>query len=257
MTSIDQKNSKTFDVLGLDVAITNLERAAHTILGWANDNTGRFVCVRDVHGVMLSVKSPRLRQLHKSAAMITPDGMPLVFLGRLAGHDIGRACGADLMEKLIEIGQNPGIKHYFFGGKPGVAELLVEKFEKTCPKAKIVGIECPPFREFTPAESVAIIDRITKSKADILWVGMSTPKQEYWMESVFKKLPATLIGVGAAFDFHAGQVRRAPKWMQKSGLEWLHRLASEPRRLWRRYLILAPKFVWLVVSQKLKHGKTL
>ncbi len=253
--SIDQNPS--FNVLGLDITVTDLSHASQQIIDWADDSIGRFICVRDVHGVMLSVNSPRLLQLHQKAAMITPDGMPLVWLGKLTGHKIGRVCGADLMENLIMQSQTKRLRHYFLGGKPGVAETLAKTFCEKNPQTLIVGVESPPFREFSAQESDAMIARIKASGADIVWIGMSTPKQEIWMHRVYKSLGVTLIGVGAAFDFHSGQVARAPLWMQKSGLEWLHRLVSEPRRLWRRYLILAPKFVWKVLCQKMTIGKRL
>ncbi|MCF6303991.1 MAG: WecB/TagA/CpsF family glycosyltransferase [Rhodobacteraceae bacterium] len=251
----DLGRDATFDILGLDIAVTDLGCASQDIINWAKDTQGRFVCVRDVHGVMLSDNSLHLKSLHRDAAMITPDGMPLVWLGRLAGHKVGRACGADLMENIIDQGQARQIKHYFFGGAAGVAEMLANTFGKKHPNALIVGHESPPFRAFSNDENAAMISRIKASGADIVWVGMSTPKQEFWMHSVYKSLPVTLIGVGAAFDFHSGKVNRAPRWMQKSGLEWLHRLGSEPRRLWRRYLILAPKFTWKVLRKKAAIGK--
>lgn len=245
----------TFDVLGLDISVTSLPRATQTILDWQQDDIGRFVCVRDVHGVMLSLDNPTLFALHSDAAMITPDGMPLVALGRMAGLDVNRTCGADLMEHVIESGQKNGLKHYFYGGKPGVAEALRENFTTKFPDAKIVGTHCPAFHDIPDSERLEIIKTIKDSGADVVWVGLSTPKQEFWMHRNFAFLPATLIGVGAAFDFHTGAVKRAPVWMQRSGLEWSHRLFSEPKRLWRRYLILAPRFVGKVLMQNI-FGKT-
>lgn len=236
----------SFDVLGVPISVTTLAHAAATIEGWAGDDTGRFVCVRDVASLMAIIETPELAALHQDAAMITPDGMPLVILGRLYGLPVQRTCGPDLIDQICSRSPQTGLKHYFYGGKEGVAEALAQAFAARYPGIVVAGFECPPFRQLTPEEDQAMVERIVKSQADVVWVGMSSPKQDVWMREHYRRLPQTLIGVGAAFDFHTGAVRRAPRWMQRFCLEWLFRLASEPKRLWRRYLILAPKFVWRV-----------
>jgi N-acetylglucosaminyldiphosphoundecaprenol N-acetyl-beta-D-mannosaminyltransferase len=182
--------------------------------------------------------------------MITPDGMPLVWLGRRVGHPVERTCGPDLMEKVLADTARTGLRHYLYGGKPGVAERLKARVEARFPGISIVGVETPPFEPLTADEFLAVAGRIRGTRADVVWIGISTPKQEFLMRDLARLVPATLIGVGAAFDFHSGAIRRAPRWMQKSGLEWLHRLISEPKRLWRRYLVLAPRFVWLLLTRK-------
>jgi N-acetylglucosaminyldiphosphoundecaprenol N-acetyl-beta-D-mannosaminyltransferase len=195
-----------------------------------------------------------LMQLHEQAGMVTPDGMPLVWLARSRGYqEVGRTCGSDLVLSLCEISIKEGLRHYFFGGKPGVAERLAEKLSARFPGLQVVGTATPPFRKMTPEEDVAATAAITAARPDIVWVGLSTPTQEYWMRDHVGRIPgATLMGVGAAFDFHAGDVKRAPRWMQQVGLEWLHRLSSEPRRLWRRYLVLAPRFVMRAAREELR-----
>lgn len=216
---------------------------------------GRFVCVRDVHGVMLAQHDPELMALHHAAAMVTPDGMPLAVIGRLRGLPVRKTSGADLMALVMDIGRQHGLRHYFYGGAPGVAEQLKHVCETLYPGVSIVGLQCPPFREQTAAEVEATRTAILACGAQLVWVGLSTPKQEKWMKAYAPLLPATLLGVGAAFDFHTGRVRRAPRWMQQSGLEWLHRLSSEPRRLWYRYLVLAPQFLYLILTHSRRAGK--
>ena len=183
--------------------------------------------------------------------------MPLVWLARWRGHsDVGRVCGADLVAELCAASVERGIGHYLYGGKPGVAERMAAALKVRFPGIKIVGMATPPFGAMDPTEDEAATVAIAACHPGVVWVGLSTPKQEYWMRDHVGRIPgATLIGVGAAFDFYAGDVKRAPRWMHKSGLEWLHRLVSEPRRLWRRYLVLAPKFVLMVGRRGFGRGK--
>jgi N-acetylglucosaminyldiphosphoundecaprenol N-acetyl-beta-D-mannosaminyltransferase len=145
-----------------------------------------------------------------------------------------------------------GYRHFFYGGAPGVAEILATRLHARFPTLQVVGLNTPPFRPLTPAEDRTVVVRINTAQPDIVWVGLSTPKQEHWMASHIGRLQApVLIGVGAAFDFHAGLKRQAPRWIQRSGLEWLFRLVMEPRRLWRRYLITNPGFLWQILLQVL------
>lgn len=239
----------SYDVLGVPVTVTSLDHAAETIETWARDDVGRFVCIRDVASLMTIVDDPTLAPIHSEAAMITPDGMPLVVVGKLRGLPVERTCGPDLIDLVSARSVKTGLRHFFYGGKEGVAETLAGVLQARYPGLIVAGYECPPFRPLTEEEHAAVLERIRASEADVVWVGMSSPKQEVWMQRHYRRLPQTLIGVGAAFDFHAGTVRRAPRWMQKWGLEWLFRLMSEPRRLWYRYLVLAPRFVWRMAFQ--------
>ncbi len=239
----------TFDVLGIPVTTANLAQVGDLIAAWSEDQTGRYICIRDVHGVMRAQDDPKLLRIHREAALVTPDGMPLVVLGKLLGCRVSRVCGPDLLPHVIASGREHGLRHYFFGGAEGVAAKLVDSLGTRFPGVKIVGSETPPFRPLTDRENEEILRRIEDSGADIVWVGLGTPKQEYWMHEVARRSSATFIGVGAAFDFHTGSVSRAPKWMQVSMLEWLYRLASEPRRLWKRYLVLGPRFAFLVLAR--------
>lgn len=244
MPELADGHAPTFDVLGVDVSATSLTRASATIHAWAQDKLGRFICVRDVHGIMQAYDNPELAKIHREASMVTPDGMPLVWLGRAAGLPIERTCGADLMHTLLKDSASSGLKHYFYGGKAGVASDLAEVSQRRYPSLNVVGHQTPPFRELSDLEIEGLASEITTCEADIVWIGLSTPRQEFLMSRLAPKTSATLIGVGAAFDFHTGRISRAPQWMQASGIEFLHRLFSEPRRLWRRYLLMAPRFVW-------------
>jgi len=239
-------------ILGVPVSLVDLDRAVATIVGWCRQRAARFVCVRDVHGIMRAQTDAELMALHEEAGLVLPDGMPLVWLARRRGHaGVGRTCGADLMEELCRLSPSLGLRHYLFGGKPGVARRLADNLTRRFPGLQIMGTATPPFRPMTVQEADAARAAICDADPHIVWVGLSTPKQERWMRREVGRIPgAVLIGVGAAFDFHAGDVKRAPLWMQRWGLEWLHRLASEPRRLWRRYLILAPKFAFLAIREE-------
>lgn len=232
-------------ILDVPVSLVGLQSAVSAIAGWVEQKQAHYVCVRDVHGVMRAQHDPALMALHDGAGLVTPDGMPLVWLARRRGHaEVNRACGADLVDELCRVSLERGIRHYFYGGKPGVAERMAQALCERYPGLQVVGTGTPPFRPLTVEEDETATQAIVDSGAEIVWVGLSTPTQEFWMRDHVSRIPgATLMGVGAAFDFHAGDVTRAPSWMQKSGLEWLHRLWSEPRRLWRRYLVLAPQFV--------------
>ncbi len=225
--------------------------AVDSILSWTQQGQAHYICVRDVHGVMRAQEDPALLEIHDRAGMVTPDGMPLVWLSKRRGYtSIDRVCGADLVDALCAAGIEGGIGHYFYGGKPGVAERMAAALQAKHHGLRVAGTGTPPFRPLSADEDTAATAQIAAAAPDVVWVGLSTPKQEHWMRDHVGRIPgATLIGVGAAFDFYAGDVKRAPKWMHKSGLEWLHRLASEPRRLWRRYLVLAPQFVWQVARE--------
>ena len=247
--------ASSFAVLGIPISVTTIDQSQSRITAWSRDDIGRFVCVREVASLMASINDPNLTALHFDAAMVLPDGMPLVWIGKRRGLPVERTCGPDLMQAVLAASPQTGLKHYLYGGKPGVAEMLAQRFTQKYPGLQIVGTECPPFRPLTRPEILQVRARIRQSGADVVWVGISSPKQDVWMHDNYRHLTQTLIGVGAAFDFHSGTVKRAPVWMRNSGLEWLHRLVSEPRRLWRRYLILAPRFVFLVARQRLLSPK--
>jgi N-acetylglucosaminyldiphosphoundecaprenol N-acetyl-beta-D-mannosaminyltransferase len=243
-------------ILNVPVSIIDMDGAVATVMCWAKDDTPNYVCVRDVHGLMQAQSDKELLSIHEEAGLVTPDGMPLVWIGRLRHEDsISRVCGSDLVEATCRASVGSGIRHYFYGGNVGVAEDLASILRKRYPGLEIAGTFTPPFEPVSSAEDERIVQTISASAPHIVWVGLSTPKQEYWMRDHVGRIPgATLIGVGAAFDFLTDRIRRAPIWMQSAGLEWLHRLCSEPRRLWRRYLILAPKFLARAFMEQVRLG---
>lgn len=251
----DAGSAHRYDVLGVPMTVTSVTDAVRTLMRWAEDDVGRLVCVRDVHGLMLSLKDEGVRAAHEAASMITPDGMPLALVGRLRGLPVQRTPGADLMDAAMAAGRVHGIRHYLYGGDVGVAEQLKARLEAKYPGVQIVGTFCPPFRKPTAEEDAATRQAVADCGAHLVWVGLSTPKQEYWMLENYRHMSATLLGVGAAYDFLSGRKARAPMWMRNHGLEWLHRLVSEPKRLWRRYLVLAPKFLFFLMIHAIR-GKS-
>jgi N-acetylglucosaminyldiphosphoundecaprenol N-acetyl-beta-D-mannosaminyltransferase len=241
------------NILGVGVSATNMEMALCTIEEWIVRRECHYVCATGVHGVMESWRDDDLRRIHNAAGLVVADGVPLVWVSRIMGvREADHVRGSDLMLKMCERSAKRGYRQFFYGGAPGVAEKLANRLQGRFPSLQVTGVYSPPFRSLTSEEDSAVVDCINSTKPDIVWVGISTPKQERWMSEHSRRLEApVLIGVGAAFDFHAGLKKQAPRWMQKSGLEWLFRLASEPTRLWRRYLVNNPTFLWLVLLQAL------
>jgi N-acetylglucosaminyldiphosphoundecaprenol N-acetyl-beta-D-mannosaminyltransferase len=238
------------DILGVEVSAIDMERALETLQAWIASGGRRYVCVTGVHGVMESRRAAELRTIHNGAGMVTPDGMPLVFLCRRLGYPLTqRVYGPDLLLAVCERSVASGWRHYFYGGSEGVPELLARRLQERFPGLLVVGTCSPPFSPLSPEEDQAVVAQISAARPDIVWVGLSTPKQERWMASHVELLSSVLIGVGAAFDFHSGVKRQAPKWAQRSGLEWLFRLLAEPKRLGPRYLVNNPLFLVLVARQ--------
>lgn len=239
------------DVLGVAVSAISMDTALDMFDRWITGGTRNYVCITGVHGVMESQRDESLRRIHNAAGLVTPDGMPLVWISRWRGfRNTTRVYGPDLLLAVCERSMAAGYRHFFYGGQDGVPERLVGRLEKRFPGLTVAGTYSPPFGQLTDRERAEIVRRINDTKPDIVWVGLSTPKQERWMAEHVNELTASvLVGVGAAFDFHAGLKRQAPRWMQRNGLEWLFRLLNEPRRLGRRYLVNNPQFVWLILLQ--------
>ena len=240
------------DVLGVEISAITPAVALNVITEWIESDRREYICVRDVHGVMASQSDSDLKRIHNSAGLTTPDGMPLVWCGRFAGAEkIERVYGPDLMLRVCSASVEKGWKHFFYGAGPGVAEELATRLSTRFPGLQVAGTHSPPYRPLTPAEIDNTVRMLNDSAANIVWVGLSTPKQERWMDAFTPMLNAqVLVGVGAAFDLHAGRIPQAPRWMQRSGLEWAFRLAVEPRRLWRRYLTSIPLFLWRIAMRR-------
>jgi N-acetylglucosaminyldiphosphoundecaprenol N-acetyl-beta-D-mannosaminyltransferase len=250
-TAAQRDAPERVNVLGVGISAITMADALAMIDKWIATGASRYVCVTGVHGVMESQTDPALRKIHNHADLVTPDGMPMVWLSWLHGHRRAeRVYGPDLLLACCQASVAKGYRHFLYGGGEGVPERLAARLQTRFPGLIIAGTWSPPFRELTGTEEQAMIDTIASAQPDIIWIGLSTPKQERWMARYVGRLPAAvLIGVGAAFDIHAGLKKQAPPWMQRTGLEWLFRLAAEPRRLWRRYLINNPWFVWRLLLQ--------
>jgi N-acetylglucosaminyldiphosphoundecaprenol N-acetyl-beta-D-mannosaminyltransferase len=242
------------DILGVRVSCINMADAVATIERWICERRQNFVCVRDAHGIMASRRNQRLQEIHQEAGMVTPDGVPLVWFLRLSGHrHVERVYGPDLMRTMTGVSSQRGYRQFYYGGAEGVAETLKQMLASAHPALEVVGTLCPPFRELTSEEDQAVVDAINAARPHIVWVGLGTPKQEHWMADHLGRIDApVMVGVGAAFDFLAGTKRQAPLWMQRSGLEWVFRLCSEPRRLWRRYAYAVPGFAFLATGALLR-----
>ena len=244
---------KRIDILGVGVSAINMDMALDTIDQWITKRQNDYICVTSVHGVIESQNDHKLRNILNQAGLVTPDGMPLVWVSWLRNHrQVRRVYGPDLMSAVCVKSISKGYRHFVYGGAPDIPERLVDQLRQKFPGIRIVGAYSPPFRVLTPEEDKAIIQQINDSQADIVWVGLSTPKQEYWMAAHLRRLDVpVMIGVGAAFDFLAGVKTQAPRWIQRSGFEWLYRLITEPRRLWRRYLTIVPLFILYIALDTL------
>jgi N-acetylglucosaminyldiphosphoundecaprenol N-acetyl-beta-D-mannosaminyltransferase len=242
-----------FNVLGVSVSGMNLRIAVAAMLEAVDERRKGYICVTGVHGVTEAQDDETFRQILNASFLNTSDGMPLVWLGKhFVGRHVGRVYGPDLMLEMFAATQNRACRHFFYGGAPGVAEQLQARLAERFPGATICGTYTPPFRPLNAVEEQEFIEVIRARQPDIIWVGLSTPKQERFMAEYLPKLDTTLmVGVGAAFDFHSGRVRQAPRWIQRSGFEWLYRMLTEPRRLARRYLVNNPLFLARITLQLL------
>jgi N-acetylglucosaminyldiphosphoundecaprenol N-acetyl-beta-D-mannosaminyltransferase len=240
------------DVLGVGISAIDPADALGEVTRWIDDGIQHYVCVTGVHGVMESQGDAELLRIHNESGLTTPDGMPMVWAARHAGaKNTQRVYGPDLMLAVCERAAQRGWGCFLYGATDEVLDQLRTNLSDRFPGLSIVGTHSPPFRPLTPEEDAAVIREINDSGAQIVWVGLSTPKQERWMASHVGRVNApALFGVGAAFDIHAGNLKQAPRWMQRSGLEWLFRLASEPRRLWRRYAVNNPRFVLAITRRR-------
>lgn len=243
------------NVMGVFIDPLFMEKAVQTIIRWAEAERphggARYVCVSGVHGIVESQSDATFRNILNGSDLNVPDGMPMVWLGRIAGFDeTDRVFGPDLMLRVCEASVGRAIRHFFYGGKDGIAVLLAETLQRKYPGLWVAGVHSPPFRNLTTSEARQLVAEINQLAPDILWVGLSTPKQERWMNQFSPFLHAkVMLGVGAAFDYNTGLLLRAPHWVQRSGLEWCFRLFQEPRRLLGRYMRNNPRFLWSIMLQ--------
>jgi N-acetylglucosaminyldiphosphoundecaprenol N-acetyl-beta-D-mannosaminyltransferase len=250
------KGRNTVPVLDADIDAVTWPDALARISQWANARESRYVCICNAHSVVTAGLDPAFGAVVAEADMATPDGAPVAWMIRKLGHPTQqRINGPDLMWKYCDAASRKGDSIYLYGGAPETLEILQRRLAQEFPSLRVAGAESPPFRALSEEEDAHTVARINASGAGTVWVSLGCPKQEKWMAAHRGRVNAVMIGVGAAFDYHAGTIQRAPKWMQNAGLEWLHRLCSEPRRLWKRYLVTNTLFVIGAGAQLLRGSR--
>lgn len=247
---------KSFKILDVKLDALGIAEVIDRIKDWiasSDGNPARYICVTNVRSVVVAQRNPYLKKITNQSDLSVCDGMPLVWMGRLKGFKLKeRVYGLTLMNEVLRIAEGRGYTNYFYGSTDSVLEKMLYNIKAKYPKLKISGVYSPPFRLLTEEEKKQVIENINNSRADIVWVGLGYPKQEIWMYEFKEHIKCpVLIGVGAAFDFYSGNKRQAPRWMQDAGLEWLFRFLCEPKRLWKRYLINNPLFIFLVAKEAL------
>ncbi len=239
------------EILKTNINVTNMSDTIKYIGGHLDDLRGKYICVSNVHTTVMSYENEEYRKIQNGAAMALPDGAPLSSYSRRKGYkQAQRVTGPDLMLELFAISKEKGYRHYFYGATEETLQSMKEVLERDYPGIQIAGMYAPPFRALTPQEDAQVVAKINESRPDFIWIGLGAPKQEEWMYQHMGQLQGVLIGVGAGFDYLAGYIKRAPRWMQRMSLEWLYRLLQDPKRLWRRYFTSNVKFICLTRMDK-------
>ncbi|MGE3982599.1 MAG: WecB/TagA/CpsF family glycosyltransferase [Dehalococcoidia bacterium] len=239
----------TYNVAGVNVSAVRFEEGISMLLSAPVQHRQMRVHFAAMHTFVEASKDDELRELLNKAELIAPDGMPMVWLGRKQGKQVERFCGPDVMPAILDRSRRMGFSHFFYGGTPNSVETMVEGLQEQFPGLNVAGAYSPPFRPLTLEESEAVVKQINDSGADFVWVGLGSPKQDRWLASFRPLLKASVIlAVGAAFDFQNGKIKRAPRWAQRSGVEWVFRLAAEPRRLFGRYAVAGMHFGRLLLT---------
>ncbi|MCQ2548463.1 MAG: WecB/TagA/CpsF family glycosyltransferase [Lachnospiraceae bacterium] len=237
---------KTDNILGVKIAVTDMDKTMQDISSYLEQWRGKYICVSNVHTTIMAHDNEKYRNIQNDSVMSLPDGGPLSAHSRSHGNaEAKRVTGPDLMRECLKKSQETGWRHFFYGSSQKTLDMLKEKIEERYPGVVIAGMISPPFRDLTHEEEIRYTNEINAAKPDFVWVGLGAPKQEIWMAAHKDRINALMIGVGAAFDYESGNLKRAPKWMQKCSLEWLYRLIQEPKRLFKRYFVTNLKFIWL------------
>jgi len=253
----ESRQAPRTNVLGVGISAINMGDAIRMSDLLIRGRQKGYVCITGVHGVIEALSDVAFRKILNRSHLTTPDGMPMVWIGRIQGQSrMRRVYGPDYMIDMCRFSVARGYRHFLYGGGQGVAPRLAAELTRRCPGLQIVGTYTPPFRPLNSCEETELVTMVAETKPDVIWVGLSTPKQERFMAHYLEKLDVKLmVGVGAAFDIHTGGIKDASPWLKTAGLQWLHRLAQEPRRLWRRYLFNNPKFIWNIGLQFLRLRK--
>lgn len=242
---------KTCNILGVNIAVTNLNETVNYIQENLDDLKGNYICVSNVHTTVTAYEDEEYRKIQNGGALALPDGKPLSILSKKRGFENAqRVTGPDLMGALFKESEKKGYKHYFYGSTEKNLELLEVKLKERYPKLNIVGMYSPPFKSEVSLEDNVILNEINTGDVDFLWIGLGAPKQEKWMFIHKGEVNAVMLGVGAGFDYYAERINRAPIWMQKCSLEWLYRLMQDPKRLLKRYVSTNSKFIFLILFSK-------
>lgn len=249
----DSAVRKRIPVLKAHIDAVTWESALQRLRAWAAEQESRYVCICNAHSVVTAVQDPRFYEIVQGADMATPDGAPVAWMMlRRGATGQERINGPDLMWRYCAAAAEREESIYLYGGSQKTLDILQEKLPRVFPGLKVTGAYSPPFRELSVEEDEAAVAAVNASGAGTVWVSLGCPKQEKWMAEHRGRINAVMIGVGAAFDYHAGTIRRAPLWMQRNGLEWFYRLCSEPRRLWKRYLVTNTLFLWHAARQQIR-----
>jgi N-acetylglucosaminyldiphosphoundecaprenol N-acetyl-beta-D-mannosaminyltransferase len=252
------KDAAHFGVLGVRTHAAQIAGVLERMQGWIRERSAcHAIAATSMHGIVEAQHDPFFKEILNATDLVVPDGMPLVWLGRLHGHGLSRRVyGPDLLLAFCEESASQGYRHFFYGGEPGVTEQLAESLKVRFPELNVVGTCSPPFRPLSAKEDEEMVEMIDRVAPDVLWVGLGTPKQERWMHEHRTRLRVpVMVGIGAAFDMLSGRRKQAPPWMREHGLEWSFRLLQEPRRLWRRYLVYGTQFIAYLALESLRPGQ--
>ena len=242
---VDKTKIPTCNIMGVNIAAINMEWLLDYLKKNIQDLKGDYICVSNVHTTVTSYEDSSYCAVQNGGLMAIPDGGPLSSVGRKRGHEkMERTTGPSLMGEVFQISAEKGYRHYFYGSTEETLKLLEEKLKENYPGMQIAGMYSPPFRPLTEEEDKKIIEKINETNPDFVWIGLGAPKQEKWMATHQGQIDGLMLGVGAGFDYYAGNIDRAPEWMQKHNLEWLYRLIQDPKRLFKRYLVTNTKFIW-------------
>lgn len=244
-----QTGATRFSFGGVQMSCVDMPGALDAFFDFAAEGRGGYIACTCTHGIVDSQTNEKVRRILNDSLLTLPDGMPTVWVGRLKGVPVRRVTAPDFLEAVMRDHRGRHLRHYFYGGAPATLERIVARAGTMVGADAVVGSFSPPMRPADAPEDEEVLERIAEARPHVIWVGLGWPKQEYWMARYQARFPAVMVGVGAAFDWFAGVLPRAPKWLQLLGLEWAHRVASEPRRLWPRYREVVPKALGIMFRE--------